>query len=66
MLCHYPLSRFVPTLKNRRRYHIDWEIKVTLRSIIDKKKQAMKNEDLRKDGDLLSLLLQLTEETGKR
>ena len=52
----------MPTVKNRRRYHIDNEIKAMLRSMIDRKKQAMKNGDSGYNDDLLGLLLQLTEE----
>ncbi|XP_034682530.1 cytochrome P450 CYP72A219-like [Vitis riparia] len=59
---YLPGIRFVPTVKNRRRYHIDNEIKAMLRSMIHRKKQAMKNGDSGYNDDLLGLLLQLTEE----
>ena len=54
--------RFIPTRKNKRRYDIDKEIKTTLREMIHKKEQAIKNGEFR-DNDLLSLLLECKEQS---
>lgn len=53
--------RFVPARKNRRRYHIDNEIKSIIKRIIVKKKQTLKNGDPG-SYDLLGLLLQFREQ----
>ncbi|KAJ0089886.1 hypothetical protein Patl1_13776 [Pistacia atlantica] len=57
---YFPGLRFIPTKKNRRRYHLDKEIKATLREIIHKKEQTMKNNRESSNHDLLGLLLQKT------
>ncbi|XP_022761129.1 cytochrome P450 CYP72A219-like isoform X2 [Durio zibethinus] len=60
---YVPGFRFIPTRKNKRRYDIDKEIKTTLRDMIHKKEQAIKNGEF-KDNDLLGLLLQCKEQSG--
>ncbi|KAJ7966363.1 Cytochrome P450 [Quillaja saponaria] len=57
---YIPGLRFIPTKKNKRRYHLYNEIKQLLRDMIHKKEQAMKMDELGSD-DLLSLLLQCKE-----
>lgn len=61
-LCHSVFFRFIPTKKNRLRYHIDKEIKTTLRDMIHKKEQAIKNGEFR-DSDLLGLLVECKEQS---
>ncbi|XXG67737.1 hypothetical protein AAC387_Pa06g1008 [Persea americana] len=54
---YVPGFKFIPTRKNRRRMYLDKEIKATLRDLIHKKEQGMKNGESSND-DLLGLLLQ--------
>ncbi|XVE65880.1 hypothetical protein DITRI_Ditri08aG0034900 [Diplodiscus trichospermus] len=55
--------RFIPTTKNKRRYHIDKEIKATLREMILKKEQAIANGEFI-DNDLVCLLLECKEQSN--
>ncbi|XWS08823.1 hypothetical protein CRYUN_Cryun40dG0033500 [Craigia yunnanensis] len=59
---YIPGFSFIPTRKNKRRYDIDKEIKTTLRAMIHKKEQAIKNGEFR-DNDLLGLLLECKEQS---
>ncbi|KAK7306767.1 hypothetical protein VNO77_44723 [Canavalia gladiata] len=60
---YIPGFRFIPTRNNKRRYQIRNEINAILREMIQSKKHAMKTGSL-KNHDLLSLLLQCTEESN--
>jgi cytochrome P450 len=57
------LYRFIPTKKNKRRYTIDNEIKATLRDMIRRKEQSMRDGEL-DNNDLLGLLLQCKEQSN--
>ncbi|XP_076929060.1 cytochrome P450 CYP72A219-like [Bidens hawaiensis] len=54
---YIPGSRFLPTKRNRRMKAIDKEVKVSIRSIIDKKLKAMKAGEGTYD-DLLGIMLE--------
>ncbi|KAF9590700.1 hypothetical protein IFM89_036824 [Coptis chinensis] len=54
---YIPGFRFIPTKKNRRRTNLDKEIKAKLRSLIERKVQAIRNGDTGND-DLIGMLLQ--------
>ncbi|XP_048322133.2 cytochrome P450 72A397-like [Ziziphus jujuba] len=54
---YFPGWRFLPTKKNKRMKEIDKEITASLRNIIHKRKQAMREEEETKD-DLLGILLE--------
>lgn len=53
---YFPGLRFIPTKKIKRRYSIDSEIKTSLRNIIHKKEQAIRDGESH-HVDLLSVLL---------
>ncbi|XP_057972259.1 cytochrome P450 CYP72A616-like [Malania oleifera] len=59
---YFPGLRFIPTKKNRRRFYLDNEIKMTIRNMIRQKEQAKKMGESGSN-DLLGLLLQCKEET---
>ncbi|OMO54796.1 Cytochrome P450 [Corchorus capsularis] len=59
---YIPGFRFIPTRKNRKRYDLDRGIKTTLRAMIHKKEQAIKNGEFL-GNDLLGLLLQCKEQS---
>ncbi|GMY29050.1 cytochrome P450 72A397-like [Fagus crenata] len=60
---YIPGFRFIPTKKNKRRYTIDNEIKATLRDMIRRKEQSMRDGEL-DNNDLLGLLLQCKEQSN--
>ncbi|RDX71573.1 hypothetical protein CR513_49062, partial [Mucuna pruriens] len=60
---YIPGFRFLPTTKNKRRHNLDVQIKATLRDIIQKKEQTMKEGKL-KEHDLLSILLQSRDQSS--
>ncbi|GMY29058.1 cytochrome P450 72A397-like [Fagus crenata] len=60
---YIPGFRFIPTKKNKRRYTIDNEIKATLRDMIRRKEQSMRDGEL-DNNDLPGLLLQCKEQSN--
>uniref|UniRef100_A0A2N9ES92 Cytochrome P450 n=1 Tax=Fagus sylvatica TaxID=28930 RepID=A0A2N9ES92_FAGSY len=60
---YIPGFRFIPTKKNKRRYTIDNDIKATLRDMIRRKEQSMRDGEL-DNNDLLGLLLQCKEQSN--
>ena len=57
------MYRFIPTKKNKRRYTIDNDIKATLRDMIRRKEQSMRDGEL-DNNDLLGLLLQCKQQSN--
>ncbi|GMY29054.1 cytochrome P450 72A397-like [Fagus crenata] len=60
---YIPGFRFIPTKKNKRMYTIDNDIKATLRDMIRRKEQSMRDGEL-DNNDLLGLLLQCKEQSN--